>query len=310
VNPLIAVVGPTGVGKSSLAVSLASEFNGEIINADSRQVYRGMDIGTAKPDGEELSRVPHHLIDIINPDEEFSLAQYQKMASQAIDDVQKRERIPFLVGGSGLYVWGVIEGWQVPMVAPDYAFRRDLERKAENIGAQGLYDELRETDPEAAKKIDPKNIRRVIRALEVARKSETSTERRAGKQPPPYRNFIIGLTADRKTLYQRIDRRVDEMIASGFVAEVEKLLKMGYDFTLPALSSIGYRQVCQYIKGELTLNEAADRIKTETHRLVRHQNAWFRKDDIRIHWFDVSERAIADIEAAVADFIQTRGADG
>ncbi|MFC1964178.1 tRNA (adenosine(37)-N6)-dimethylallyltransferase MiaA [Chloroflexota bacterium] len=302
-NLLVAIIGPTGVGKSGLGLRLARKFDGEIVSADSRQVYCGMDIGTAKPSREELFQVPHHLIDVINPDEEFSLAQYQQGAYQTIDDIQKRGQIPFLVGGSGLYVWAVIEGWQVPAVPPDHALRRDLELMVDTIGVEGLYGELLRVDPESAEKIDPRNARRIIRALEVAQKAGKDSSPQRGKQAPPYQTYIIGLTADRSILYQRIDQRVDALVAAGLVAEVEKLRQIGYDFTLPAMSSIGYRQINQFLKGEMTLVEATDRIKTETHRLARHQNAWFRKDDARIHWFDIAGNPSVEIEAALANFI-------
>jgi tRNA dimethylallyltransferase len=303
-NRLVAIVGPTGVGKSRLAIYLAGLYNGEIVSADSRQVYRYMDIGTDKPLPQELSRVPHHLIDIINPDEDFSLAQYQEMAYQTIEDIQKRQQLPFLVGGSGLYVQAVLEGWQIPRVSPDPDFRYNLEKKADDAGIDELYQELVRVDPEAAEKIDRRNVRRVIRALEVHSKTETPFSRLRCKDAPTYNSFIIGLTADRDEIYRRVDRRVDDMLARGLVAEVEKLLKMGYDLNLPAMSGIGYRQIGQYLEGEITLDVARQKIKTETHRLVRHQYAWFRLPDERIHWFDIQRQEDSEIEKALAEFIR------
>jgi len=304
-NHLVAIVGPTGIGKSRLALHLAQAFSGEVVSADSRQVYRHMDIGTAKPSPEELPLVPHHLISIVSPDESFSLAQYQTLAYQIIQDIQQRDKLPFLVGGSGLYVWAVLEGWKIPSVPPDPEFRQNLEKRAANSGANELYQELMEVDPTAAQKIDPRNTRRVIRALEVHRKASTSFSQLQSKETPPFNIFIIGLTADRAELYRRIDLRVDEMIAHGLVAEVEKLVNMGYDFNLPAMSSIGYRQIGLFLKGELTLAEAIQQIKFETHRFVRHQYAWFRLKDDRIHWFDIKNQVDAEIKSKLVEFLKS-----
>ena len=302
-NRLVAIVGPTASGKSRLALHLAQIFNGEIVSADSRQVYRHMDIGTAKPDPEELSLVPHHLINIVNPDEAFSLAQYQVLAYEAIEDIQRRHKLPFLVGGSGLYIWAVLEGWKIPQVPPDSEFRQRLEEKAANTGTEELYRELIRLDPEAARKVDPRNVRRLIRALEVYGKAGASFSRPARKKKAlSYNTMIIGLTADRTELYRRIDQRVDGMIERGLVAEVEKLLNMGYDFNLPAMSGIGYRQVGLFLRGELSLGTAIQQIKFETHRFVRHQYSWFRLNDERIRWFDISKQIDLEIEATLSEY--------
>ena len=298
-NKLIAIIGPTGIGKTRLAIQLGLRFDGEIINADSRQIYRHMDVGTAKPCKEELATIPHHLVDIIEPNREFSLAEYQRLAYDAINDIQARGKIPFLVGGSGLYVWAVLEGWTVPKVAPDVTFRQRLEKKAEIGQGADLYQELKQLDPLAASKIDPRNVRRVIRALEVTRLTEKPFSQLQKKQPPPYQILIIGLTADRKELYRRADERVDSMVKHGFVEEVSALLKMGYNLNLPAMSSIGYREIGQYLQGEMTLDEAIYKIKTGTHRFIRHQYAWFRLKDERIKWFDVEKMAEGEIEKMV-----------
>jgi tRNA dimethylallyltransferase len=302
-NKLIAIIGPTGIGKTKLAIQLALLYNGEIVNADSRQIYRFMDIGTAKPTGEELALIPHHLVDIIEPDNEFSLAEYQRLADDAIQDIQRRGKIPFLVGGSGLYVWAVLEGWVIPKVAPDVIFRQGLEKRAELGQGGDLYRELEEIDPAAAKKIDPHNIRRVIRALEVNKVSDSTFSRLQKKQAPPFRTLIIGLTAERKELYRRADERVDNMLKQGFVDEVDTLLKKGYNLGLPAMSSIGYREIGQYLNGGLTLEEAVYKIKTGTHRFIRHQYAWFRLKDERIKWFDAEKANKSEIESTVDDFI-------
>lgn len=295
-DKIIAIVGPTGVGKTRLAIHLTSRFNGEIINADSRQIYRHMDIGTAKPSKKELSSVPHHLFDIIKPDKEFSLAEYQELVYKAIKDIQKRDKLPFLVGGSGLYIWAVIEGWIIPKVAPDTEFRRALEQRAAKGGTEELYKELKEIDPVAAGKIDPRNVRRVIRALEVNKNSEESFSKLQQKNPPPFHTIIIGLTAERKELYRRVDERVDNMIKQGFVEEVKSLLAKGFDLNLPSMSSIGYREIGQHLQGELTLDEAVYKIKVGTHRFIRHQYAWFRLKDERIKWFDVDKTDEAEVD--------------
>ncbi|HEY83043.1 MAG TPA: tRNA (adenosine(37)-N6)-dimethylallyltransferase MiaA [Dehalococcoidia bacterium] len=301
---LVAIVGPTGIGKSRLALRLAQVFHGEIVSADSRQVYRYMDIGTAKPSPEERALVPHHLIDLVDPDQDFSLAQYQALAYQAIKDIQQRHKLPLLVGGSGLYIWAVLEGWKIPSVPPDPELRRKLEGRAARSGADELYRELARVDPAAAQRIDPRNVRRVIRALEVHYKAQKPFSRLQAKEPPPFHILIIGLTAPRDELYRRVDLRVDAMLEQGLVAEVEKLLSMGYHFNLPSLSSIGYKQIGMFLRGELTLAEAAEQIKAETHRLVRHQYAWFRLNDKRIHWFDVSLKANSEIEALLTNFLK------
>jgi len=286
-NQLLAIVGPTGVGKSRLALSLAQAFDGEIVSADSRQVYRYMDIGTAKPGPEERALVPHHLIDVVNPDQDFSLAQYQQLAFRAIEDAQQRNKLVLLVGGSGQYVWSVLEGWGIPQVAPNPEFRHSLEEKAARSGEDELYQELASVDPVAAQRIDPRNVRRTIRALEVHRETETPFSQLQRKTAPPFNTQIIGLTTDRAELYHRIDLRVDGMIERGLVDEVKHLMNRGYDFRLSAMSGIGYKQIGLFLKGELSLAAAIQQIKFETHRLVRHQYTWFQLQDDRIKWFDI-----------------------
>ncbi len=300
---LIAIVGPTGIGKSRLAIRLAGLLQGEIVSADSRQVYRHMDIGTAKPTTQELAQIPHHLINIVNPDEEFSLAQYQELAYRTIEDIFRRRRLPFLVGGSGLYVKAVLEGWRLPRVSPDRELRYNMARKANETSADILYQELVAIDPDAAAKIDRRNVRRVIRALEVHAKARKPFSELGHKQPPPFDSFIIGLTAARPFLYRMVDRRIDEMMAHGFIQEVENLMKMGYDLTLPAMSGIGYRQVGQIIKGKLGREAAIQKIKTETHRFIRHQYAWFRLGDDKIHWFDIERQDDSVREKILAEYL-------
>jgi tRNA dimethylallyltransferase len=286
---LIAIVGPTAVGKSELALHLAQYFPLEIISADSRQVYRYMDIGTNKPSLAERALVPHHVIDVVEPDEDFSLAMYHQLAIEALKAIQQKGKLPLLVGGSGLYVWSLVEGWKIPQVPPDQKLRRQLEARAEQEDSQSLYRELQDIDPSAAAKINPSNIRRIIRALEIYHATGQPPSQLQRKEAPAFSVLIIGLTQERSELYRRIDWRVDKMIQRGLVEEVEQLLKRGYSPSLPSMSGIGYKQIGQFLRGEMTLPEAIDKIKYETHRLARHQYAWFRLSDSRIRWFDVSE---------------------
>jgi tRNA dimethylallyltransferase len=301
-NYLVALVGPTGIGKSQLAIRLAQAFNGEIVSADSRQVYRYMDIGTAKPSPEELSLIPHHLINIVNPDEDFSLAQYQQLAYRTIEDIQQRNKLALVVGGSGQYVWSILEGWGIPQVPPNWEFRHSLEEEAAKVGKGKLYQELMKIDPIAAQRIDRQNVRRVIRALEVHRGTKTPISQLQYKKAPLFNTLIIGLTTDRGELYRRIDLRVDRMIKQGLVAEVERLVNMGYDLNLPAMSSIGYKQIGVFLKGEITLATAIQQIKYETHRIARHQYSWFQLKDSRIKWFDIKDSVDPAIIKLVANF--------
>jgi len=263
-----------------------------------------MDIGTAKPTPEERALVPHHLIDIASPDENFSLAQYQQLALKAIGDIQQRDKLPIVVGGSGQYVWSVLEGWGVPQVAPDLEFRQSLEERSARGGEEELYDELASIDPLAAQRIDPRNVRRTIRALEVYQETETPFSQLQRKEAPPFSTFIIGLTADREELYRRIDLRVDRMIEQGLVEEVKRLVSRGFNFNMPAMSGIGYRQIGHFLRGELTLPGAIQQIKFETHRLARQQYTWFQLQDTRIKWFDIQSTADAQIMAPLNRFLR------
>lgn len=285
---LIAVVGPTATGKTALAVALARAIDGEIVGADSRQVYRCMDIGTAKPTPEERAQAPHHLIDLVDPNEPFGLAQYLGVANAALEDIWARGHQPLLVGGSGQYVWALLEGWTVPRLPPQRELRRSLEERAAREGVEALHRELARVDPQAAAGIDPRNVRRVIRALEVYQATGRPISFWQEKAPPPWDTLILGLTCPRDELYRRIDIRVDGMMKAGLVDEVWGLLAMGYRRELPSMSGIGYREVGQHLAGELDLSAAVERIKTATHRLARQQSTWFRGDDPRIQWIDVS----------------------
>jgi len=301
---MIAIIGPTAVGKSELALHLAQYFSVEIISADSRQVYRYMDIGTNKPSPAERASVPHYAIDIVEPDEDFSLAMYHQLAIEALKAIKQKGKLPLLVGGSGLYVWSLVEGWKIPQVPPNQKLRRQLEARAAKEGSQSLYQELQNIDPVAAAKINSRNIRRIIRALEIYHSTGQHPSQLQRKEAPGFPILLIGLTRERSELYRKIDWRVDKMIQMGLVEEVEQLLKKGYSPSLPSMSGIGYKQIGQFLRGEMTLPEAIDKIKYETHRLARHQYAWFCLSDSRIHWFDTSE---AEAKASIVALNKVKG---
>ena len=298
--PLLVIVGPTAVGKTALSLKLAERFDGEIVSADSRLVYRGMDVGTAKPTAAERERVSHHLIDVRDPDETLTLGDYQEMAYAAIDAVHGRGRLPILVGGTGQYVKAVVEGWGIPRVPPHPRLRRALRA----LGGEELHRWLRALDPEAAERIHPNNVRRSVRALEVTLVSGRPISELQRKSPPPYDICIVGLDAEREALYRRIDERVERMMEQGLLQEVKELAEAGFGRKLPAMSGLGYQQLWDYLEGEVTLEEAVERIKYETHRFVRHQYNWFKPDDPAIHWFDVTEDGwLEEVEAFVGDWL-------
>ncbi len=285
---LLVIVGPTASGKTALALRLAERLDAEVLNADSRQVYRFMDIGTAKPNPEERARVRHWLIDVVDPDEPFSLGRYLELANGALDDCWSRGVLPIIAGGTGQYVWALLEGWQVPRVPPDRAFRAELEAQIVREGPGPLLDELARVDPEYAAQVDHSNLRRVIRALEVHHHTGRPLSASQTRKPPDIAWTAIGLACKRDELYRRIDARVDAMMAAGVLDEVRALIARGYGCDLPSMSGIGYRQLCQHLAGELSLDEAVSRVKTQTHRLARTQHSWFRQGDARIHWIDVT----------------------
>lgn len=300
---LIAIVGPTASGKTDLALRLAPEFGGEIVNADSRQIYRGMDIGTAKPTPAQREAVPHHLFDIVNPDEPFSLAQYHELAHAALNAIWERGRVPFLVGGTGQYVWALLEGWQVPRVPPQPALRAELEERAQREGTEALYRELQALDPVAAARIHPRNRRRIIRALEVIARTGRPFSAQQTKAPPAHATLILGLNWSRAELRQRIEKRIQTMLEAGFIEEVRRLLAAGYRPELPSMSSLGYREIAAYLEGRLTLEEAIDRFLAASNRLLRMQATWFRQDDPRIHWLDTHDDPVAQARTLIAAFL-------
>ena len=298
-NKLLAVVGPTGVGKSAFALRVSKELGGEIVNADSRQVYRRLDVGTAKPTLAERASVPHHLFDVVDPHEKYSLARFLTQATAVIADIHSRAKLPVLAGGTGQYVRALLEGWKAPAVEPDLETRRTLEERARTFGVASLVAELAEIDPEAAERVDARNVRRVVRALEVAYSGKSGVAR---KGPPPYDVLIIGLTLDRRALYERIDSRVDAMIAAGWLSEVKGLLADGCVPDMPSMSSVGYSELADVLAGVLSMDDVVQRIKYRTHRLARAQYAWFRPADDRIRWFDAASETTQAL-SAVRDWV-------
>jgi tRNA dimethylallyltransferase len=296
--PLVVVVGPTASGKSALALALAERFGGEIVNADSRQIYRLMEIGTAKPGAAERARVPHHLLDRVWPEEPLTLAQYQSAATATIADVRARGRLPLLVGGTGLYVRAVVDGLAIPAIPPQPELRAELEAEARAHGPGALHARLAALDPVGAATIDAANTRRLIRALEVCLVTGRPFSEQRGALPTPYDPLLLGLNTARDRLYAWADARVDAMLAAGMLEEVRALVARGYDWSLPALSSLGYREMGAHLRGELTLAEAAARMKLATHALIRRQLTWFRPDP-RIRWLDATDPALADQAGAL-----------
>ena len=312
--PVLFIVGPTAVGKTRLAIALAQRLNGEIINADSRQVYRYMDIGTAKPTPAERRQAAHHLLDLLTPDASFDLGSFLSLARQAIQDISRRGRLPIVAGGTGQYLWALHEGWQAPAVPPNADFRRECQKTVERDGGAVLYHQLQKVDPARAAELDPRNFRRIIRALEIYH--TTGRPASAYRQPgePLPRSRIIGLTLEREALYQRIDARVDQMLADGFVAEARNIAAMGYRLGSGALACPGYRELGQYLDNLISLTAAVQRTKFQTHRLVRRQYTWFKPHDSRIHWLDADcpglEQRAMELAADLIGTSRAIGYDG
>lgn len=298
-DPLVVIVGPTAVGKTTAAINLAQRLDGEIVSADSRQLYRMMDIGTAKPTKEELQAVPHYLIDVADPDEGWNLAIYQRAAYRSIDSILKRGKLPFLVGGTGQYIRSIIEGWRIPPQRPDVDLRKALKVWAEKIGRKGLHERLKLIDPEAANKIDYRNLRRTIRALEVIfNTGERFSELRAS-QECRYDPIIFGIDRPREDLYERVDQRIEQMLEAGLIDEVRSLLDAGYSPDLRTMSAIGYNEIIKYLQGEISYEEAVITIKRNTRTFVRHQANWFKPEDPRIIWIEASENMVNCMEKII-----------
>ncbi len=301
--PLVLIVGPTAVGKTEIAIRLAHLLDGEIISADSRLFYRGMDIGTAKPTSREQAETPHHLIDLVNPDQTLSLAVFQQMARQVIADVQGRGKLPLLVGGTGQYVRAVTEGWLPPAVRPDPRLRGELEQLAASRGADWLHDRLRALDPQAAERIDARNTRRTVRALEVILSTGRLFSEQRGRADAAYRLIAVGLRRPRPELYARIDQRIDAMFEAGLLDEVRALQQQGYGPELPAMSAIGYRECVQVLRSQMSIEQAKAAMRRATRIYVRRQANWFKESDPDIRWFKAAEPGV---EASIAAYVRER----
>jgi tRNA dimethylallyltransferase len=301
---ILAIVGATATGKSALAIELAERFEGESVSIDAYAVYRGMDVGTAKPSDLERARVPHHLIDVTDPDETMTLARFLEEAQTALDAIWARGRLPVLAGGSGQYLWALLEGWQVPRVAPDPALREELEALAIADGPLAVHARLAAVDPEAAERLDAFNTRRLIRALEVVTRTGLPLSVCQTRQAIDADVLILGLRMEREEHLRRLDERVDAMYASGFVAEVAGLRAHGYGETSPVRRGVGYKEISLYLDGSISLPEAIQRTKFANHKLARGQAAWFKSADPRIEWLDAlsspNESAIGRVERWLA----------
>ncbi|MDP7213459.1 MAG: tRNA (adenosine(37)-N6)-dimethylallyltransferase MiaA [Dehalococcoidia bacterium] len=293
---LLAVVGPTAAGKTALSLRLARAFNGEVVNSDSRLFYRGFDIGTAKPTTEEIGATPHHLIDFLEPEDTFGLADYLDAARKAAAEITDRGTIPVLAGGAGQYVWGLLEGWNVPRVPPNLPLRAELELEADEMGGDVVFARLKELDPVAAERIDSRNVRRVIRAIEVAEAGGNKGPSRT--EEPPYDALVIGLKMGREQLYARIDARIDGMLMDGWVGEVRTVVRRGVPLSAPAMTGIGYRELAGYLAGERAYADAVHATRRATRSLARHQGNWFSADDERINWLDASDPEGATMAAS------------
>jgi len=284
-KPLIIIIGPTAVGKTEVSINLAEELNGEIISADSRLFYRGMNIGTAKPSSADQNRIRHFLIDVANIDETWSLAVFQEAVFRIAEEIRGRGNIPFMVGGTGQYVRATIEGWCIPPQKPNSKLREKLQLWGYAIGSEKLYEKLQILDPVAAEKIEPRNIRRTIRALEVIFSTGRLFSALRDRKPIDFQYKLIGLLRDRKELYQRIDNRIECMFRDGLLEEVQAILDSGFERNLPSLSAIGYKEVIALLHDEIDQEEAIRLIKRRTRQYVRRQANWFKESDPKIQWF-------------------------
>jgi tRNA dimethylallyltransferase len=298
------MVGPTGVGKTEVSILLADRLGGEIVSADSRLFYRGMDIGTAKPTSGQQARVRHHLLDVVNPDETCSLAVFQRAARDAIQDIHMRNKLPFLVGGTGQYIRAVTHSWELPAAKPDPQLRNILEKLAESQGNEWLYKRLALLDPTAAEAIDPRNLRRIIRALEVIFSTGRKFSDQRGKTDNPYTLLMIGLIRPRSELYTRVDARIESMFTAGLLEEVRHLLALGYSPSLPSMSAIGYRECASVLRGEMSLATAREQMRRWTRNFVRRQANWFKQDDPNIHWFNLEAVKLDEIEKGIHTFLE------
>lgn len=302
---IIVIVGPTASGKTGIAIQLATELDGEIISADSRQFYQKMNIGTAKPTNIEMLMVRHHLINVADPAVPWSLAKFLVAAWECIRDIQSRAKTPFIVGGTGQYIWGLIEGWKIPSQPVNETLRKEIQDWAVELGPEGIHSVLSRLDPRAASFIQYENVRRTIRALEVIYGTGMRFSDQRLKNPPKEQFLILGIHWDRAELYRRVDSRIEVMLNTGLVEEVCQLLDLGLDPETSAMSAIGYREIVGYLQGNYDLDEAVTLIKRNTRQYIRRQANWFKIIDQRIRWFepgeDLSERMLGYIQKSQAD---------
>jgi tRNA dimethylallyltransferase len=301
---LVVIIGPTAVGKTKLSIEIAKQYNGEIISGDSMQIYKGMDIGTAKIKPEEMEGIKHHLIDIRSPEEDFSAAEFQKIVREKIKDITNRNKLPIIVGGTGLYIQAAIFDYHFSDAPTDPGFRQKLEKRAELEGNQVLHDELAEIDPQSTIEIHPNNVRRVIRALEIYHCTGRTKEEIKQNQSPEllFDTALIGLTMDREALYDRINKRVDIMIDEGLVNEVTNLYNNGLK-DCQSIQAIGYKEIYEYLDGHVTLAEAIEQLKQNSRRYAKRQLTWFR-NKMDVKWYDMGdgenfEKKIAEISAYI-----------
>ena len=303
---IIAVAGPTASGKTALAIEIARKFNGEVVSCDSMQIYKFMDIGTAKPDKSEQEAVRHHMIDIVHPTERCSVADFVKLARECIEDVIGRGKLPVLAGDTGLYMDSVLENIVFEDFGSDPEFRAEMQKLADTEGADSIHHLLAEKDPVAAEKIHPNNVRRVIRALEVCRLTgKTFTQvNLESRREPVYDALILGIDADREVLYERINKRVDKMMDDGLLEEVQSIRDMGIGRDTTAMQAIGYKEILEFLEGTATLEEAVEKIKMESRRYAKRQMTWFRRND-KIQWVSTeSPDYMAIVTKKCKDFLQ------
>ncbi|MGI6576427.1 MAG: tRNA (adenosine(37)-N6)-dimethylallyltransferase MiaA [bacterium] len=295
-TPLLVIVGPTAAGKTNTAIEIAAKLSGEVISADSRQIYRYMDIGTAKPSLAERKGIPHYLIDIVDPDADFSVANFQPMAQKIINQIWEKGKLPMLVGGTGLYISAVIDAYNFSNLPANPEFRHQMRKLALDKGKHYIWHKLQSIDPVTAERLHPNDVKRIIRALEVYNFTGRTLGSWEQEQPQesPYNLLIIGITRERSHLYEAINRRVDKMMEMGLIEEVHRLLKMGYSPTLNSMQGLGYKELIPYINGEISLAEAVEILKRDTRRFAKRQLTWFRRDK-RVNWFVVESEREADI---------------
>jgi len=303
---LLIILGPTAIGKSDVAINVAQKINGEIISADSMQIYKYMDIGTAKVKPEEMRGIPHYLIDIVYPDEEFTVADFKHEAEKYISEINNKNKLPIVVGGTGLYINSLVYELKFTKVKSNPDLRQNLNELAEKYGNNYIYNKLCKIDSISAKRINPNDRKRIIRALEIyyeTGKPMSYFNNNFRKESNKYNLIMIGLNTDRKLLYSRIEKRIDEMINRGLIDEVKNLLNMGYNKNLTSMQAIGYKEIISYLEGEIELSEAINILKRNTRRFAKRQLTWFRRDN-RIKWIDIKDfKDIDDIGNYIFSYV-------